>query len=106
MQHLLGEWGGCYSGDEVGQVAGHVAGADGEVNVDEAEQGRCLVEGTVPAAEGVVREEAAPGLADEGGAREEDLLNDLDHQLRRLARPRRHHGVLVGSGAMRDEARI
>jgi hypothetical protein len=57
-----------------------------------------------------------PGLADKGAAREasggvlldaeEDVLDELDHQLRWLAWPRWCHGVLVGGGAMRDEARV
>ncbi|KAG2639686.1 hypothetical protein PVAP13_2KG029332 [Panicum virgatum] len=93
-QRPLGEWGGRYRRNE----EGHFAGAGGEVPVDEAEQRRRSVEGAVPAAEGRVGEEAAPGLADEGGAREargdvrrdseEDLLDELGHQLRR-----RRHGV-------------
>jgi hypothetical protein len=67
------------------------------------------VEGAVAAPEGGVGEEAAPGLADEGGAREErgvvrrdaeeDLHDEIGHQLRRRAR--RRHGALVGSGAQR-----
>lgn len=62
------------------------------------------MEGAVAAAEGGVGEEAAPGLGDEGGAREargvvrwdaeEDrLLDELGHQFQWLARLWRCHGA-------------
>jgi len=66
---------------------------------EEPEQRRCFVEAAVPAEEGGVGEDAAPGPADEGGAEqalglvrweaEEDLSDGVVDQLRRRA-PRRH----------------
>ena len=68
----------------------------------------CPVERAVAAAEGGVAEEAPPGLADHGGAHEarrvvrreadQDLADELGHQIRRRVRCRRH-----GAGGLRSE---
>lgn len=72
IERLLGERGGCGSGEEAryNAVVAVTTGVAPAV-VEESEQGRrSLVEGEVAAAEGGVAEEAAPGFAGEGGAHE------------------------------------
>jgi len=98
--------GNCGGGDEW-RLQAWVAVADQVVEV--AEEGRRSVERAVAAEEARVRQDAAPGLADERGAEEvrglvrrdaeEDLLDELLHQRRQRARAarrrRRRHGCGV-----------
>lgn len=80
----LGPGGPRGGGDEAGDAMGIV---------EEAEQGRSFVKFAVAAEEGGICQEAAPGLAGEGGAdeaswvvrreAEEDLRDDVIHERRR-----------------------
>lgn len=74
IERLLGERGGCGSGDEAryNDAVGAFTTGDAPAVVEEAEQRRSSsVEGEVAAAEGGVAEEAAPRFAGEGGAHED-----------------------------------
>lgn len=104
VERLPGERGGCHSEDEDWHESWPVTDSVDVVFVEETQQWRRSVEGAVMAAEGGVGEEAAPALTDHGGAREgcgvvrreaeEDLLEELGHQLRRL----RHGAVVSAAG--------
>lgn len=92
-----------------GGEAGLGVSLDDHEPVEEAEEGRASVEGSVAGEEPGVAEDAEPRLADEGGAEEvlglvrreaeEDLGHDVVDQRRRRAW--RRHGVLVGGGGAR-----
>ena len=69
----LGERGRLCGAEEEGTGC---SDADGEVVVEEAERRCRSVDVAVPAVEGAVGEQAAPGLADEGGTRcRRDLIS-------------------------------